>query len=376
MPAGAASLFRNTLNGACARSPRLLTWRLRTALSRHAPGRARALGVPWVQAAFLVADQPPLLYCTGAQGGVPVTHDSTFAVASLSKPIASLVTLLAADAGLVDPARPLGDLFAPLACFAGVPRSRLDQFTIRTLVDHQTGLAVRHSAFAPVDQTHWTLLDMLEGRMSPDLAPAIDPDAGPHRRYCGSAFGLLQFAVESVCREPFRALADRLLAAPLGLTRSSWSRDRLVAADAFDHDDQSRPLPRCWTPAAASSGLVTTAGEYLAMVRAAMLAAGALPGPRPRFMPTSVARDWLGMDLAPPFPRYHAGLHLQRDSSPPILDHRGIRTGFFGELVIAPAAGLAGVMLTNASAGEYLVGPFMGMLRDLAARRGRRRQNP
>ena len=179
---------------------------------------------------------------TGAYGladvesEAPVTPETVFEAASLSKPVTAYVALRLAERGVIDLDAPLWDVL-PYERLAHDARART--LTPRLVLTHRTGLP------------NW-------GATPLDLSLTPDERWG----YSGEGFVYLQRAMEAATGEPLDALARREVFEPFGMTHSSFvRRDGRAQATGYDMLGEPRAL-RQSDDANAAASLVTTAGDY------------------------------------------------------------------------------------------------------------------
>jgi CubicO group peptidase (beta-lactamase class C family) len=149
---------------------------------------------------------------SGCSAGSPVTTDSIFQAASLSKPVFAYAVLKLAEQGKIDldarvmkylpqgySHRPYPFLASPAGEASPVTDPRLSDVTVRMLLNHTSGLP------------NWT-----EGPLQFDFAP------GSRWQYSGEGYVLLQRAAETVTQMRLDALMDRYALQPLSMRDSSY----------------------------------------------------------------------------------------------------------------------------------------------------------
>jgi CubicO group peptidase (beta-lactamase class C family) len=132
--------------------------------------------------------------------GEPVTSETMFEAASLSKPVFAYAVLKLAELGRLSLDEPLVETLHP----EGYPEHDfIRQITARHVLEHTTGLP------------NWR--DGIDGEMSPRFEP------GSEWGYSGEAFFWLQRVVEHRTGEGLDSLMQRLVLEPAGMTRSTFS---------------------------------------------------------------------------------------------------------------------------------------------------------
>jgi len=219
-----------------------------------------------------------------AASGEPVTPETVFQAASLSKPVFACAVLRACAKGLLDLDTPLST-YLPKPYIPKDPR--LHRITARHVLRHTPGFP----NWRPKDQPL-----------------RIHFPAGQRFAYSGEGYVYLQRVVEHVSGQPLDAWIRSRLLEPLGMHRSSY-----VWIDAYEtqaargHDEDGRPKEpgRMREPNAAYS-LYTTPSE-LARFIAALL--------QPADGPAYLSADQVTQMLTPQVPVSDAGLDAERPAS-------------------------------------------------------------
>lgn len=169
----------------------------------------------------------------------PVTTETTFEAASLSKPVFAHVVLSAVDRGVIDMDVPLSNVF-DYDRFS--PDERIDLITPRLVLSHKTGLP------------NWDRDGPLD----------LDRDPGIRFGYSGEGFVYLQKALERETGQPLNDLADEVVFEPFGLEDSSFLwRDDYERTLASGHNSGGEPTTRNrYEEENAAYSLVTTASDY------------------------------------------------------------------------------------------------------------------
>ncbi len=204
----------------------------------HVPGVSIALiqrgEVAWAQG-FGVAD---------VRSNRPVTTETVFEAASMSKPILGLVAMQLVQERRLDLDRPLVDYIGH-DYLPDPPEHR--RITARMALTHRTGLQNWRAGY-----------DEMGGPLTLGFPP------GSEYTYSGEGFLFLQRAIEAIAGEPLDRLAAERLFAPLGLTRTSfvWTEaiERELASGHRD-DGSFKERTRYRSPNAAYS-LYTTPTDY------------------------------------------------------------------------------------------------------------------
>ena len=218
-------------------------------------------GIPGMSAA-LVADGEVIwdvaLGVSNRDSNAPVTAETVFEAASLTKPVVAFATLRLVERGTIDLDTPLWT-YAPYERLAHDERGR--RITARHVLSHTTGLP------------NWA-------RDEP-LATSRDP--GTRWGYSGEGFVFLQHALESITGRPLQGVLEREVFSPFEMTNSSviW-RDDYDRTAATGHDADGAPVEKRWPgptrdAANAAASLHTTAGDYGRFLAAVLEGRGMQP---------------------------------------------------------------------------------------------------
>jgi CubicO group peptidase (beta-lactamase class C family) len=207
-------------------------------------------------------------WCQGfgeAGFGEPVTTDTVFQAASLSKPVFAFAVLKLVDEGLID-------LDLPLLSYVGADVAREDHlgehFDDPRVEEVTARMVLTHTSGFP----NWR---------RGELTFLFDP--GARFGYSGEGFGLLQKVVERVTDRSIEELVTAHVFEPLGMTSSTFTASRAdLERYAWPHQASGavEPKPANFEeriskarPHAAAS-LLTTAPDYARFVIALMTGEG------------------------------------------------------------------------------------------------------
>lgn len=196
----------------------------------------------------------------------PVTTDTLFQAASISKPVAAAVALRLVEQGSLELDE---DVNRKLRSWK-LPENELTggkKVSLRSLLSHRAGLT-DYAGFrdAAPNQPLPTLREILEtGKWTP--APIrVGFEPGSRFAYSGGGYCLMEQLLEDVSGKPFPVLAHELVLKPLEMVNSSFDQNlsperRLQAA--IGHQLNGKKLPRNWNlyPATSAAGMWTTPSD-------------------------------------------------------------------------------------------------------------------
>lgn len=276
--------------------------------------------------------------------GRPITEDTVFRIASITKTFTAIAVMQLVERGLVDLDAPADDY---LRAYRLVPRDPgFVPATVRHLLTHTAGIGevVRPS---DVFRPDWGDSVAPGGRV-PSLAEfyrgalPVDVEPGTTFTYTNHGFATLGQIVEDVSGLPFDVYLRSNIFDPLGMDDTTLLPPTLPERRATGYAMGPRgPRPvavRAWIPVAASSIWSTT--RDMARYAAALMGDGANDHGRilePATLATMFAPHFQpdprvpGMGLG--FDRNPAGGHL-------VVGHGGILPGFNSQLFVAPDDGV------------------------------------
>jgi CubicO group peptidase (beta-lactamase class C family) len=181
----------------------------------------------------------------------PVTNDTIFEAASLSKPVFAYGVLKLVEQGKLDLDTPLSK-YLPKPYIEGDPR--LDKITARIVLSHRTGFP------------NW--------RPGPQLTIHFTP--GERFSYSGEGFVYLGKVVEQITGKSLNDYMTEAVFTPLGMKSSSYIwRPEYDARTAMPHDSAGQPGEK-YKPKESNvaSSLHTTASDYALFVEALLNGTG------------------------------------------------------------------------------------------------------
>ncbi len=194
-------------------------------------------------------------------GKVTVTPDTVFVAASLSKPIASWVTMRLAEQGRIRLDQPVADLLSPWPLAQGPYDYR--KITVRHLLSHSAGTSVGGYEGWLDFKALPTLEQSLAGQTNGRGAVELIAPAGSKFNYSGGGYTLLQLAIERTTGRRYQDLARDLVFKPLHMTHSSVAMTPAILAGAAEgHGDDGSPVPMRYYVEQAPSTLTTSVRDF------------------------------------------------------------------------------------------------------------------
>ena len=290
--------------------------------------------------------------------GVPVTADTVFQVASISKAVTSWGVMRLVESGRLE-------LDAPVEQYLTrwhLPPSSYDAsgVTIRRLLTHSAGLSVGgYPGLDPGTQLP-SLEESLSGNNGGAGEVSIIMEPGAQFSYSGGGYTLLQLIVEEVTGETFSAYMQREVLDPLGMVHSSFDwRDDLRPATAMAYSENGTLLPNYLFTEQAAAGLYTTASDLARFVAAEMPGRSGEPAGR-----GVLSQDTLALMFTPAVEinenllfKLQRGLGQEIQTLPDgsqLIQHAGGNRGWNSFLMANPGKAMGVVILTNSDNGRAL----------------------
>ncbi|AMY08657.1 FmtA-like protein [Luteitalea pratensis] len=279
--------------------------------------------------------------------GGPVTVETRFQAASISKPVAAMTALRLVELGTLtldaDVNTQLKRWKVPASAAAvGEP------VTLRRLLSHTAGLTVHGFPGYAVGAQVPSLVQLLDGVTPANTAAVrIDLKPGTQWRYSGGGYEVMQLLIEDVTGEPFERVAQRLVLGPLGMTHSTYEQPLPAAALALaaaGHDDHGVVIPgkRHTYPEQTAAGLWTTPSD-LALVILEIQKPGRV-----------LRRETVETMLTPVLQDYGLGFGVNTESGKRSFGHGGSNEGFRCQIHGHRDRPSGAVVMTNAEQGGRL----------------------
>ncbi|HEX7661012.1 MAG TPA: serine hydrolase domain-containing protein [Pseudonocardiaceae bacterium] len=288
------------------------------------------------------------------EAGTPITEDTIFRVASITKTFTAIAIMQLHEQGLVDLDAPANHYLHAFHLVPADPHFRAT--TVRDLLTHTSGvpeqihlprsLADPFGESVPLGTRLPTLGEYYNGALRLVCEP------GTRFTYTDHNFTTLGQIVADVSGQSIQDYLREHIFQPLGmvvtdLVRSQHVQERLATGYALGRGGPGAITDREWITAAAAS--TYSSPRDMARYLAALLGGGANEHGRilrpetlaAMFEPQYRADPRVpGMGLA--YSRYNLGGHLA-------IEHEGILPGFNSDIVVAPNDGIGVMAFTNGS---------------------------
>jgi CubicO group peptidase (beta-lactamase class C family) len=151
----------------------------------------------------------------------PVTPNTLFAAASISKPLTALAVLKLVQNGRLDLDK---DVNAYLTSWK-IPENdftKTEKVTLRRLLGHTAGIESRvFKYYAPTDKLPTTTELLRGGAPSKDTVVQLDNIPGAKANYSNAGYVIIQQILEDVLKKPFDEIIDELVIQPAKMIKST-----------------------------------------------------------------------------------------------------------------------------------------------------------
>jgi CubicO group peptidase (beta-lactamase class C family) len=283
------------------------------------------------------------------------TEETLYQAASISKPVAAMASLKAAQLGLFDLDQDVNTILTswklPDAPFGGGPA-----VTPRMLMSHTAGLGdgFGFSGYEPGAPLP-TVRQILDGQL-PSPSPAVrlvrPAMAGYH--YSGGGIQIEQLVLTDVVGRPFAHIMDDWILQPIGMASSSFEqplpteREHLAARA---HDSAGATMNARWHvyPEQAAAGLWTTPGD---LARFMVEFQRTLAGRSSLILDRGTMQNMVTPVGVGPFA---VGFQVSQKGEGWYVEHPGDNWGFKATVIAHISNGYGAVIMTNGDNGRSII---------------------
>ncbi len=283
----------------------------------------------------------------------PVTPETLFQAASISKPVSALGMLRLMEKGMIHLDTPVNEKLKSWK----VPENEFtnkEPVTLRRLLTHSAGLNVHGFPGYPVSASVPTIIQILNGEMPANTeAVCVNTLPGSEWRYSGGGFAIAQLLTEDVTGERFSEYMQKNVLEPLGMSRSTFQQplsSEKAALAASAHLRISGKVEGNWHvyPELAAAGLWTTPSD---LCRFAIELQNASSGKPHSIISQETARKM----LAPGTGGWGLGVGVAGSGDEETFSHGGGNVGFVCFLFSYVNRGQGAVVMTNSDSGDSLM---------------------
>jgi len=303
-------------------------------------------------AAIALVDDQGVLWTEGfgrADGKKkPVTPDTPFLIAGLSKLITATAVMLAVQDGLVKLDEPITTYLPEFKINSRYEEHPEQRITLRRLLDYTAGLPLETplgNYFEPASSASF------EDHVKSVYGSWLVYGAGTGFSYGSVSSDLAGYVLQRVSGKPFEQYVKEKVFVPLGMSNSTLDRKEIVKNKdrAIGHMMGVDALPAVY-PGLAAGGMYSTARDYARIVQL-HINRGTLDGRRilDQSLMDAIHQP-VGTAMQNPNVYYGMGIHIDKRSperTEQVLWHDGFGFGFASLMHWYPEYGIGVVVLTN-----------------------------
>jgi CubicO group peptidase (beta-lactamase class C family) len=283
----------------------------------------------------------------------PVTAETLFQAASISKPVTAMAALHLVEAGKLDLDTDVNNYLVSWKVPAnGAWQPRI---TLRQLLSHTAGLTIH--GFPGYSSSHPlpTLVQVLNGE-APANTEAVTVNAipGTQFRYSGGGTSIVQLILTDLLGKPFPEIMRELVLDPLQMQHSTYEQPlppHRAPFAATAHPDDSRPMEgrSHIYPEKAAASLWTTASD---LARFGIEIQLSLQGRSNRVLSADMVKQMLSPQVED-----HIGLGpiLEGKGDTARFGHSGGNAGFLCNLIAYQHRGQGAVVMINSNRGWGMI---------------------
>lgn len=286
-----------------------------------------------------------------AGGSEPVTVETLFQAASISKPVTALAAMRYVEQGRWSLDANLNDSLVSWK----IPDNELtkeQKVTLRRVLSHNAGLTVHGFPGYAVNEPVPTLVQILNGEKPANTGPVrVDILPGSETRYSGGGTTVVQLMMVDQLKKPFPQIMREAVLDPLGLKQSTFEQPlpaSLAPLAATATRASGERVEGGWHiyPEMAAAGLWTTPSD---LARIAIEVSKARAGKSRRVVSQAMAKQM----LTPQSQGFGIGFQLEEGSDR--FGHGGSNDGFQCLLVAFAGSGSGMALMANGDNGPLLI---------------------
>jgi CubicO group peptidase (beta-lactamase class C family) len=293
-------------------------------------------------------------------GGAPVTPETLFQAASISKPLSAMAALHLVQQGKLSLDADIDQWLTTWKVPASTTSPKA-VVTLRELITHTAGFSVHgfpgYAAGAPVP----TLVQILDGE-KPANTPPIRLESPPkdHWQYSGGGFTVMQQMLLDISKVSYPKLMHGTVLAAIGMKYSTYQQPlpvNLRADAATPYNSDGTPVeggPHTY-PEMAAAGLWTTPSDIALYI---LENQRSLAGKANHVLSPEMTKQM----MTPGMGNWGLGVQIGGAAANPYFTHGGVNDGFESLFVGYENSGDGAVVMTNASGGSRLAEELMGAI--------------
>jgi len=293
----------------------------------------------------------------------PVTTETRFQAASISKPVTAMIALKKVAEGKIALDENINNKLTSWK----LPDNEFTakkKVTLANLLSHTGGLTIHGFPGYEVGKTLPTLPEVLDGKAPANTAAVrVDTEPGTKFRYSGGGTTITQLALMDIEKKPYPQIAQETVLGPLGMTHSTYSQplpDDLRKQAASGHRQDGKPVEGKIHvyPEMAPAGLWTTPTDLAKFAIEVQLSLAGksnkvLSKEMTAKMITPFVSDFVGM-----------GFFIEKHGNAIYFGHGGANEGFRCGLLVSRDKGYGVAVMVNSDNGQIIDEIFRSVARE------------
>jgi len=292
-----------------------------------------------------------------AGGSNPVTAQTLFQAASISKPIAAMAALYLVQTGQLNLDEPVNNKLKTWK----VPENNFtndEKVTLRRLLTHSAGLTVHGFPGYSITDELPDVVKILNGEKPANTDPIrVDILPGSLWRYSGGGYTVMQLLLEDITGTRLPEIVNKLVFDKIGMANSTYEQPLPESKGKYaatGHTTDGRSVEGKWHiyPEMAAAGLWTTPtdlAKYLIEVQLSW------EGKSNKVL----SKTMVDQMLTPHLGGYGLGPGMQRKDALQTFGHGGSNNGFKCQMIAFVRKGMGAVVMTNGDDGSVLASEIL-----------------
>ncbi len=297
----------------------------------------------------------------------PVTQDTLFQAASMSKPVAAVAAMKMSQNGMIELDEDINNKLVSWTVEDNEHTAN-EKVTLRRLLSHTAGTTVHGFEGYRQNEAIPSLVEILNGQ-TPANSPAVVVDNTPGNTfsYSGGGYVITQQALIDMAQQPFEDIMDETVLEPLAMTSSSFnqllSEEQITRASA-GHDSNGQNIFGAYNsfPEMSAAGLWSTPQDlatFLIELQLALLnqSDNVLTGAAVEELITPIGGPVFGTTTE----FYGLGFMIWTHGDEIQFGHAGNQSGFHSQMA-ATKSGTGYVVMTNGDYGPAVTKEIVSLI--------------
>jgi len=283
----------------------------------------------------------------------PVTQNTLFQLASMSKPVSAYAALKEVELGKLNPNVDV-NLYLKSWKIPDNELTKVRSVTLKHIVSHTAGLTVSGFPGYKITDPLPTVVEVLNGSKPANTAMVfVDKLPGANFRYSGGGYTVMQQMLIDIEGKDYASIMNERVLVPLGMKRSTFAQPlpetkRQFAATAYTGDGKKVEGGYHVYPEQAAAGLWSTAADYARFV---IDIQRTLSGKSNTVISRKTAEEFTSAYIEPII---GLGVFLENYDDAAYFCHGGWNEGFSSYFVGNKTSGDGVVILTNTNKPEFI----------------------